>query len=246
MMPGGRMMSMYAGFAPDYERLFPFREEVFRYLACHAGVSGARVLDVGCGSGHYCGRFADEGFSAIGIDMDEAMIAEARRRYSHARFLLLDMRQIESAGSGFRCIYSIGNVMAHITPDELGRMVGRIFSMLEPGGSWIMQVLNWDGFSGMRAYDFPSKTIERSGGVTIFRRHYDFPGPDSVIFTVSLEQAGGVVFEERTMLYPLSVNGYLRLHESAGFRNTGRFCDYAGGPVRSEPGAGLVLEFRKP
>jgi ubiquinone/menaquinone biosynthesis C-methylase UbiE len=39
---------------------------------------GARILDVGCGSGYFTRRFAGEGYEVTGLDPDPAMLAYAR------------------------------------------------------------------------------------------------------------------------------------------------------------------------
>jgi SAM-dependent methyltransferase len=39
---------------------------------------GARILDVGCGTGYFTRRFAAEGYKMIGLDPDPAMLAYAR------------------------------------------------------------------------------------------------------------------------------------------------------------------------
>ena len=61
-------MSFYSQFAEYYEQVFPFRDEVYLFLKSRLGQNSGKILDVGCGSGHYCGRFSSEGFSAVGID----------------------------------------------------------------------------------------------------------------------------------------------------------------------------------
>jgi SAM-dependent methyltransferase len=45
---------------------------------------GARVLDLGCGPGHYSVALAREGATAVGIDFAEGMIALAKERASDA------------------------------------------------------------------------------------------------------------------------------------------------------------------
>jgi cyclopropane fatty-acyl-phospholipid synthase-like methyltransferase len=239
-------MTFYSGFAEDYERIFPFREEVYRFLLAHAGGAGGKVLDAGCGPGHYCGRFAADGYLTTGIDLDDAMMAEAGRRYPETTFRLLDMREIEVAGSGFQCIYSIGNVMSHLRQAELPGFIGKVFDMLEPGGSWIMQVMNWDAFSSMTGYEFPMKSFERTGSTATFQRRYDFEGAESVTFSIALVQAGQMLFNERTTLYPVGIGKYLSLHECAGFRCAGSYSDFVRTPLRKEPGTGLVMVFVKP
>jgi SAM-dependent methyltransferase len=238
-------MSFYSGFAEEYDRVFPFREEVYRFLLTHSGEARGKVLDVGCGPGHYCGRFTADGYRATGIDLDDVMIAAAGRRYPETTFRMLDMREIEAAGSGFRCIYSIGNVMAHLPQAELPGFIGKVFGMLEHGGSWIMQVMNWDAFASMSEYEFPVKSIDRKGASSTFRRRYDFEGEDSVTFSIVFGHAGQMLFNERTTLYTVSLRNYLGIHESAGFRCAGSYADFVGTPLRKEPGTGLVMVFRK-
>lgn len=238
-------MSFYSKFSEYYERVFPFREEVWRFLKEYAGNPGNTLLDVGCGPGHYCGRFAREGFSALGIDLDEAMIAEAQRCYPKAEFRSLDMRRVDEIKGQFDCIWSIGNVLAHLPGDELAPFISKIHALLEPGGCWIMQVMNWDALTGLTAYDFPVRTITTDGSSAAFRRRYSSITPALLHFTFSLWQETSALFEETVTLYPASLDSYLSLHETAGFRCEGAYSDFSGNPLRDLPGTGMVLAFRK-
>ncbi|NTU68402.1 MAG: class I SAM-dependent methyltransferase [Chlorobiaceae bacterium] len=238
-------MSFYAVFAADYELVFPFREEVYRFLRAYAGAPGGRVLDVGCGPGHYCGRFAADGYLATGIDLDGAMIGEALRRYPEAAFRCMDMRRVDAVGGGFSCVYSIGNVMAYLRPEDFSRYLGRVNRVLEADGAWVMQVMHWDAFAGMGSYEFPVKAIFRNGEAATFHRTYRFETPGSVLFCVSLRQAGRVLFEDASVLYPLSVDRYLELHEMSGFGSGVVSADFNGSPLGEKPGSGLVMSFRK-
>lgn len=238
-------MSFYSKFSEYYERVFPFREEVWCFLKRYTGNPGNALLDVGCGPGHYCGRFAREGFSATGIDLDEAMIAEALRCYPEAAFRCLDMRQVDEAGRKFNCIWSIGNVMAHLPGEELASFITKTHALLEAGGYWIMQVMNWDALTELTEYDFPVRTITADSSTAAFHRRYSSITPESLRFTFSLRQEASALFEETVTLYPVRVERYLSLHESAGFRCESIFSDFSGTPLRSDPGTGLVMVFRK-
>jgi SAM-dependent methyltransferase len=239
-------MSFYSQFAACYEQVFPFREEVYGFLLNHAGSAGSSVLDVGCGPGHYCGRFVHDGYRATGIDLDEAMINEARLNYSEAKFLRLDMRSANSAGNGFRCIYSIGNVLAHLRREDLFSFLETVHAMLVPGGCWIMQVMNWDALPASADYSFPEKTITSPGGVAVFRRSYTSIGPESLKFSFSLQNASSEkLFDEQLDLYPVTCKDYLLLHDAAGFRNLAAYSDFSLSPVRPVPGSGLVMVFMK-
>lgn len=238
-------MSFYSRFAGEYERIFPFREEVYRFLNSHAGLPGSRVLDVGCGPGHYCGRFARDGFMTTGIDLDGVMIEEAERHYPEALFRCLDMREVDALGDGYGCIYSIGNVAAHLSPEDLGRFLDKVQTMMVPGGRWIMQVMHWDPLMELDRYEFPVRSIESENRQLTFHRHYDSITQQSLSFSISLRASGTELFSERTTLYPVSIEGYLQLHAAAGFELIGVTADFIGSPVRQMPGSGLVMVFGK-
>ena len=52
---------------------------------------GHRVLDAGCGAGVYSAVLADRGVDVIGVDVSEAMLAEARERVPEATFRQTDL-----------------------------------------------------------------------------------------------------------------------------------------------------------
>mgnify|MGYP000565986070 FL=1 len=56
-------------------------------------VEGERVLDAGCGSGHYSAWLAERGASVVGVDASESMVTEARERHGDvAAFEVADLR----------------------------------------------------------------------------------------------------------------------------------------------------------
>ena len=65
------------------------RLEILRLLSEETRQVGPRVLDVGCGTGDLAGEALDAGLECdwIGIDLRQAAILEARRRYPSARFI---------------------------------------------------------------------------------------------------------------------------------------------------------------
>jgi 2-polyprenyl-3-methyl-5-hydroxy-6-metoxy-1,4-benzoquinol methylase len=48
--------------------------------------AGARVLDLGCGSGYLCGQLLSRGFSVTGVDPSNSGVLTARRAYPVGRF----------------------------------------------------------------------------------------------------------------------------------------------------------------
>lgn len=60
---------------------------------------GARVLDLGCGSGLPTAmQFDDAGLQVVGTDESEVLLRLARRRAPHAQFVCRDMRDLSDLG----------------------------------------------------------------------------------------------------------------------------------------------------
>ncbi|RRJ30379.1 class I SAM-dependent methyltransferase [Halocatena pleomorpha] len=57
-------------------------------------VTGARVLDVGCGPGWETETFAQRGYDPIGVDLTPAFLRLANEQTATGRFARMDMRQL--------------------------------------------------------------------------------------------------------------------------------------------------------
>lgn len=170
-------MSFYTQFAGLYEAVFPYRDPVRAFLAARipprpsavapgagperaaGGPARARLLDLGCGPGHYAGRLAEAGHDAVGIDLDTGMIATAARRYLAATFRRLDLREVDRLAGPFDLAFCIGNTAAHLPPEEYSAFLARLARVLRPGARWIVQVVNWDFIVGRGDYRFPDRPV---------------------------------------------------------------------------------------
>ncbi len=236
-------MSFYSEFSELYEEVFPVRDEVVGFLRNHFPKKGSAILDLGCGPGHYCGRFQKEGLSMMGIDLDEKMIDAARQRYPDARFECMDMTDIETITGTFDSIYSIGNVLAHITHGQLRILSPLISKLLQPGGHWIFQIVNWDYLLNLPRYTFPVKTLK--GGKLTFHREYEDISEEQVTFHISLKSEGRSIFDQTFPLSPLRSEEYHNLHTSAGFQPAGLYADFKKKEYRKDTDSGAVFVFRK-
>lgn len=233
-------MSLYARFSTIYERLFPFRDEVYRLLLEHAGSCGTRVLDIGCGPGHYCNRFACDGYDACGIDPDEGMITAARLHYPACSFIPLDCTGLSSFSHQCSLIYSVGNVLSHCRPGDLPELLSLIRSRLAPGGHWVFQIVNWDYLLQQSDYVFPVRNLDNGYR---FERRYSRIAADGVSFCVTLHQYDRVLFSDETTLYPVTSTAMLSLHEAAGFTLQGCYADFMKGSFISGSDSGMVMVF---
>ncbi len=237
-------MSLYCEFAFYYEQIFPFREEVYRFLSEHAAPPGCTVLDAGCGPGHYCRRFQQEGFRPTGIDLDPEMIAAAAATSPAVAFHAMDIADLATLKQSFRLIYSIGNVVAHLSPDRFSAFLGQVYAALEPGGCWIFQTVNWDYLLQFAQYRFPVKTVG-DASLSFHRRYLDI-SLEQAVFEVELMADNRMIFNERATLYPLTADGYLRRHEAASFSLKGTYGGFDKTPFSREQNSGLVMVFTKP
>jgi len=237
-------MSFYSQFAEHYEAVFPFQEATFAFLSGCLPAGGRRLLDAGCGTGHYCGRFAAAGLEAVGIDLDPEMIAAARRHYPAAAFHRLDMREIGTLPPPFDLIFCIGNSAPHLTQEEFDRLVGQVAALLRPGGVWTFQVLNWDAVLAAGGYPFRPRPLGAGGAV--FHREYREVSESRLRFATRLEAGDRLLFQGEVWLYPMRTEAYLDLHARHGLELVGHFGDFRRAPYRQTEQGGSVFVFRKP
>jgi len=237
-------MSLYSEFACWYEQIFPFREEVYLFLREHATPPRCTVLDAGCGPGHYCRRFQQEGFHPTGIDLDTEMIAAAAAISPAIAFHAMDIAELATLKQSFSLIYSIGNVVAHLSPDRFSAFLAQVYAALEPGGCWIFQTVNWDYLLQLPEYTFPVKTVG-DASLSFHRRYLDI-SEEHTIFKVELMAEEQIIFNEQATLYPLTAESFLQRHEATGFSLKGTYGGFDKKPFSREQNSGLVMVFTKP
>lgn len=233
----------YSRFAEDYEKVFPYSEDVFRFLQGSLPPGAHSVLDVGCATGHYAGAFARAGCEAWGIDLDEEMINSARSRYSRAHFRVRNLIDPGEYPEPFDLVYSTGNVMAHVDETGFIEFLDQLEKLLSPQGLWFFQVMNWDYFLERRDYVFP----EKPAGDRIFRRRYRNITPGKLTFHTSLIDAGSgaVLFEDQVPLYPVKAERYRKIHQERGFKLAGEFGDYHGSPLDKDRASPALYLFKR-
>lgn len=137
-------------------RLFYERVEEHRYrtewhipeAADFAGSGGLKVLEIGCGLGTDGARFASAGADYTGVDLTEAAIELARRRFElfelKGNFETADAENLQFADASFDVVYSHG--VLHHTPDT-ARAVREIHRVLRPGGRAVVMLYHRDSYN---------------------------------------------------------------------------------------------------
>ncbi|MDP9320631.1 MAG: class I SAM-dependent methyltransferase [Chloroflexota bacterium] len=96
----------------------------------------ASVLDAGCGTGRVARELARRGVDVVGVDLDQDMLATARRRSPELTWVEADLAAFDLART-FDVVVAAGNVMILLTPGTEPAVVMTIARHLRPGGRLI-------------------------------------------------------------------------------------------------------------
>jgi SAM-dependent methyltransferase len=96
---------------------------------------GSRILDAGCGTGRVAIELAARGFSVVGIDLDEDMLATARAKAPELQWVRADLAEATDHLTGeFDVVALPGNVMIFVAVGSEGRVLEQLSALLAPSG----------------------------------------------------------------------------------------------------------------
>ena len=121
-------------------------------LQISGDLAGKRVLDFGCGKGDFYGFMKEKGISLnyCGIDINENLIALAKRKYPEAEFISMDLEEAE-IGRMFDVIFICGvfNLRVAGVEDSMKDVLRKLFRLCT--GSLHMNLLT---------YYIPQRSVE--------------------------------------------------------------------------------------
>ncbi len=94
------------------------------------------VLDAGCGMGRVAIELARRGLDPEGADLDDDLLAVARRLAPHLRWHHVDLATVR-LGRRFDVVVMAGNVLLFCRPEVRSDIVANLVRHLEPGGRLI-------------------------------------------------------------------------------------------------------------
>jgi SAM-dependent methyltransferase len=106
-----------------------------------ARLGGGRVLDAGCGTGRVAIRLAELGFDCVGVDVDESMLAVARREAPQLPWFSADLAVVTAddlrGERDFDVAVLAGNVVPLLAEGTLSAALGRLAGLVRPGGELV-------------------------------------------------------------------------------------------------------------
>lgn len=130
----------------DYDRRFALRASSGHDVHGEAGfvesLGVTSVLDAGCGTGRVAIELARRGLTVVGVDIDAAMLATARRKAPELDWYREDLAAVTIPGTAdaasgprlFDAAVMAGNVMIFVQPGREGAVVANVARHLRPGG----------------------------------------------------------------------------------------------------------------
>jgi len=95
--------------------------------------AGARILDVGCGSGVKSKYLIDRGFKVMGVDISEKLLEIAKKEAPEGEFKVLSMNDLDTMAEMFDGVFAQASLL-HIPRKEAGEIVEKMSRRLVPGG----------------------------------------------------------------------------------------------------------------
>jgi SAM-dependent methyltransferase len=164
--------------AYDWEGSLDFSRRAFRRLmaVCQEfGVRPGRHLDLGCGTGTLAVLMAGAGWTVIGLDLSEAMLARAKQKALDAgqavEFVQQDMRdlRIERPVSLVTSMYDTVNHLLFAA--DLLSAFGGVAQALLPGGLFVFDVNTEATFR--QVWGGATHFVDTPQASTVYRTAYD-------------------------------------------------------------------------
>ncbi|HOY50171.1 MAG: class I SAM-dependent methyltransferase [Prolixibacteraceae bacterium] len=220
----------YGSIAGYYPVIFPQNQA---QLDCIAGAAepleGKTILDVGCGTGELAAGLAEQGALVTGIDLNDALLNQARTNRSHERILYRKANMLHIARlfgrNKFDLVVCLGNTLVHLlNPMQMRDFFSSVRAVLKPGGRLILQMLDYDYIFREKITSLP--LIDREE--VTFERMYEFlPGSREIAFLTRLTvKSTGEVIENKTDLLGIGREDLVQLMDIAGLQEIELFGDF--------------------
>jgi len=163
-------IELFDRIADDYDKWYDTEigrvaDQVERDLAFQLfQPTGPKILEIGCGTGQYTTKLAQQGYQITAVDISEKMMALAREKITNlgyeVKWLNADITQIMDQLDKYQGILSMSAFEFVPNPEEI---LARLFEHLEPKGCLVIGVIagdsSWSDFYRRKAEAKPESVF---------------------------------------------------------------------------------------
>jgi SAM-dependent methyltransferase len=226
---------IYANFASVYDRLMqdvPYDRWVanLEVIFGRFGITGKKVLDLGCGTGNVALPLAKKGYQVTALDLSPEMLALAEHKARDAgvkvAFICQDMREMDVPGE-FDLVISMCDSMNYLLTDEEFRQVLTNAAGVLRDDGWLVFDLN-SAYKIENLFGDKTYTLLDDDVAYVWENNYD---PRKrvchMLLTFFVRQANGLYerFTEEHRERAFSAEEVNQALEGAGFRPAGMLAE---------------------
>ena len=240
----------YSSISKYYAEIFPYQPMQLQFVKSRGGaLAGKQLLDIGCATGELAIQLVKNGGIVTGIDLNEDLLLQAKAKTgfetANPKFQEGNMLELKTDFQPihFDAVLCFGNTLVHLQSAALvQQMLDGVFTVLKPGGHFLLQILNYDYILSEPVAELPVIDTENIR----FTRKYRFPESDSLIQfqTELLIKSENKTIENETPLLAIRSRQLTELLQNAGFSEIELFSNF-----KQEPFGGkhlpLVVSCRK-
>jgi SAM-dependent methyltransferase len=195
VQPGGQWAEQaYEAIAPVYDDFTAHHDyelwlgNLLPKLSRH-GLSGRRLLDVGCGTGKSFLPMIERGWEVTACDISPSMLELARAKAGGAAQLsVADMRKLPRFGE-FDLVWSLDDAINYLlSAEELGEALSGMRANLAPGGLLMFDVNTLQAY---RTFFAEEQRVERRGRRLVWRGQGSADTPPASISEARFEIEAG-------------------------------------------------------
>jgi len=234
--------TFYESIARHYDDIFPLTRGRLDFVLSFLGAGPTSIVDIGCATGTLACALAALDHSVIGIDIDPALIEQARSaaraQGGLATFQVGDMLRIANCVPRIsqHAALCFGNTLVHLlTIERITSFFRSLRSRLARHGLFLGQIVNYDKIIDCNQTSLA--TIENSR--IRFERRYlrSNDSPCLGFETILRVKETGQIIRNNIPLWPLRQSELTSCLEDAGFEHIEYFGTWAKQPWSSTSGA---------
>ncbi|WP_078578156.1 class I SAM-dependent methyltransferase [Salipaludibacillus agaradhaerens] len=245
------MMDFYERLSKYYDDIFQTKEKAITFIEDVISSKGGKLLDLAAGTGAEAVALAKKGYEVTAVDLSPLMVEKMQEKATLHNVTLKafesDMCQLDhTLLSNQDGIYCIGNSFVHLPHTEaMRKCLNSVYHLLKRGGSFIVQIVNYDRIFKHQITKLPVIKNEAKG--LLFERFYTFNKEDisfQMKLTVGNADDEAAIYEQETRLMPLLKDEFMSIIRQSLFQQAEFYGTFDGEGLTHDSPA-LIAVMRK-